>query len=215
MSVWLAYIELEVWRVAHFLATLSLFHFLEFYATARWNPTDAGVSSFLLSANGSAYNMAHVAALTDFSIRMFVLPRILPASWLEKPSWLPHIPAHGITVVGVALEVAGQIVRTAAMAEAGQSFNHMVQSKKKDDHVLITTGVYRFFRHPSYFGFFWWGLGTQLVLGNAVGFCGYALVLWKFFSMRIAREEPFLLQFFGKDYAVYRERTPIWIPFIK
>jgi hypothetical protein len=60
-----------------------------------------------------------------------------------------------------------------------------VQSKHQAGHVLVKSGLYGYLRHPSYFGFFWWGLGTQLVLGNAVCFVGYALVLWRFFSSRI------------------------------
>ncbi|RYF84537.1 MAG: hypothetical protein EOO03_14665, partial [Chitinophagaceae bacterium] len=39
-----------------------------------------------------------------------------------------------------------------------------------------------------YFGFFWWGVGTQLLLGNTVCFVGYTGVLWYFFSRRIARK---------------------------
>ncbi len=71
------------------------------------------------------------------------------------------------------------------MVHAGSNFNHLVQSKKRKGHVLVTGGVYRYLRHPSYFGFFWWGLGTQVVLGNAVCLVGYAVVLWRFFRRRI------------------------------
>lgn len=84
----------------------------------------------------------------------------------------------------------GQIVRSLAMAHAAGNFNHHVQSRWKDGHVLVTDGIYAVFRHPSYFGFFWWGLGTQLVLGNFVCFLLYAVVLWRFFAKRIEREFP-------------------------
>ena len=81
--------------------------------------------------------------------------------------------------------VIGQGTRTVAMIHAGSNFNHLIQRKKKEGHMLVTGGIYRHLRHPSYFGFFWWGLGTQVVLGNAVCLVGYTVVLWRFFRRRI------------------------------
>jgi protein-S-isoprenylcysteine O-methyltransferase len=184
----LACFEIALWRAPFFIATLALFHYLEFDSTARFNPSDAKVSSFLLSANGSAYNIAHTTALTELLIRHWLYSDFKP-SWLRLPFEIPPLfPSVSSAVpisVGLALVIIGQYVRTAAMAEAGKNFNHIVQSTKKDDHFLVTSGVYAFSRHPSYFGFFWWGLGTQLVLGNTICFLAYAVVLWKFFANRI------------------------------
>lgn len=42
-----------LWRASFFLATLSTFHFLEFYITARYNPPAATVGAFLLSQNAT------------------------------------------------------------------------------------------------------------------------------------------------------------------
>ena len=44
---------------------------------------------------------------------------------------------------------------------------------------------YSWFRHPSYTGFFYWALGTQLVLQNPVTFVFFAILLWRFFYYRI------------------------------
>jgi len=65
-----------------------------------------------------------------------------------------------------------------------------------------------------YFGYFWWGLGTQIVMGNPVCFVGYAVVLWRFFERRIGGEEELLVSFFGDEYVHYRKRTMVGIPFI-
>ena len=69
-------------------------------------------------------------------------------------------------------------------------------------------------RHPSYFGWFYWAIGTQLMLCNPVCTVVYALAAWRFFSMRVPFEEYHLLLFFGRRYAQYREKTPIGIPFV-
>ena len=218
MTVELAYFEMPFWRAPCFIATLSIFHILEFYTTARCNPADAKLSSFLLSSNGSAYNIAHTSALIEFSTRQWLLSSQRPP-WLEMPfqvpTFLPSLLPNWSLVLGFLLVAIGQGVRTAAMVEAGKSFNHIVQSRKRDDHVLVKSGIYRILRHPSYFGFFWWGLGTQILLGNHICLLAYTAILWKFFASRIMKEEKFLVKFFGQDYVQYRERTPVLIPFIR
>ena len=56
----------------------------------------------------------------------------------------------------------GEVIRKAAMLEAGRNFNHIVQSEKRADHQLVTSGVYGWCRHPSYAGWFIWSVGTQV-----------------------------------------------------
>lgn len=195
-----------LWRAPLFLSILSLFHFLEFWTTARYNTRSALVSSFLLSQNGSAYNIAHTTALAECLLTNFLFP---------QRNWLHPLLRNVLLFVGLLAVIGGQTIRSAAMIAAGTNFNHVVQRKKDASHRLVTTGVYAYLRHPSYFGFFWWGLGTQLLLGNAVCFMGYAVVLWRFFSDRIAREEKLLIGFFGNEYVEYRKKTPVGIPFIR
>lgn len=176
MAVLCIYLDSRLWRPWLFLATLATFHFLEFYTTAAYNTPVAWVASFLLT-NGAQYRQAHTMAFVETCV----------TSWLF-PSWQARIHSPTVIALGVLLILVGQAVRSIAMAQAGTNFNHTVQSKKSDGHELVTSGMYAYFRHPSYFGFFWWGVGTQLMLGNAVCFVGYAGVLWYFFSQRIARK---------------------------
>lgn len=177
------------WRVPFFVAALSLFHFLEYYVTARYNTRYASVGAFLLTSNGWAYNVAHGSAIVECIVAHFFWPEASRAGRLlsfTEPVFGTSVSL--LLVTGFVLTVVGQIVRTMAMAQAASNFNHHVQSEHQEGHVLVKTGLYGYLRHPSYFGFFWWGLGTQLVLGNVVCFVGYTLVLWRFFSTRIKRE---------------------------
>lgn len=214
-----------LWRLPFFLCSLSLFHSLEYFTTAVYNPTAATVSAFLLSQNGRAYNIAHGMAFIECGLHWLLLPDIylVPAG----RTWL---------IAGFTMLVIGQAVRTTAMAHAGSNFNHLVQNKRKVGHELVTDGIYGWLRHPSYFGFFWWGLGTQVILGNCVCLIGYALVLWRFFSRRIeselslntlsenlekplltceiVEEESLLIDFFEDDYVKYRAKTRVGIPLI-
>lgn len=214
----LVYAGHYLWRVPFFVAALAVFHFLEFDMTARFNPPDAKVSSFLLFNNGRAYNIAHSAAILEVVIRHnLTIYGLWPLG--SMPRWM-SMSLGGMllsipVLMGILLVVVGQSFRSLAMKQAGTSFNHLVQSSKKEDHVLVTTGVYAVSRHPAYFGFFWWGLGTQIVLGNWICLLGYAVILWKFFAHRIVHEEKHLITFFGQAYEQYRHSTPVLIPFIR
>lgn len=163
-----------MWRAPFFLSALSLFHFLEYYTTALYNTRRANVSAFLLSRNGRAYNAAHCTAFTE---------TILMSCFL--PDWQSRVSNTHSICIGLAMVALGQSVRTVAMAQAGTNFNHTVQTRRVEGHTLMKSGVYKYLRHPSYFGFFWWGLGTQLVLGNALCLVAYTAILWLFFSGRI------------------------------
>ncbi|KAI9702467.1 MAG: hypothetical protein M1836_000947 [Candelina mexicana] len=206
LTLYLLYTGNGLWRAPFFLASLSLFHFLEFWTTAAYNTRFANTTAFLLTRNGSAYNFAHTGALTECIITNLFFPNraLLPSSI--------HAP---LTVLGLLMLIIGQSTRTLAMAQAGTNFNHSIQFKKSKEHELVTSGVYAYLRHPSYFGFFWWGLGTQVVMGNIVGFAAYTGVLWTFFSRRIHKEEKLLVNFFGDEYINYRKRTRVGIPFIR
>jgi protein-S-isoprenylcysteine O-methyltransferase len=195
-----------LWRGPFFIAVLSLFHYLEFWTTAAYNTREAKISSFLLSSNGIAYQAAHGFAFFELVAEHYFFPN----RW-----WLPPFVSLPILYTGLTFIIIGQVVRSMAMRGAGESFNHIVQSTKRSSHKLVTTGIYAYLRHPSYFGFFWWALGTQLVLGNVLGFVIYWTVLHRFFSARIKGEEEYLVGFFGEDYVKYRERTRAWIPFIR
>lgn len=217
LAVQLAYAEHYLWRLPFFSAILALFHFLEFDMTARFNPPDAKVSSFLLFNNGRAYNIAHATAILEVLLRYWLtssgdLATVVLPDTVQRN--LQRLPVSVPVVLGIAFVGLGQAFRSLAMKQAGTSFNHIVQSSKKEDHVLVTSGVYRISRHPAYFGFFWWGLGTQLVLGNPICFAAYTVVLWKFFSHRIMHEEKHLISFFREDYLAYRKKTSVLIPFI-
>lgn len=69
-------------------------------------------------------------------------------------------------------------------------------------------------RHPSYVGWFWWSIGTQIILFNPICIVLYILVSWKFFHDRIYLEEITLLNFFGKEYQDYQQTVPTGLPFI-
>ncbi|KAK4092635.1 hypothetical protein Purlil1_3256 [Purpureocillium lilacinum] len=205
MAYTLATSDSPAWRLPFFALALAVFHFLEFWTTAEANTPVACIDSFLLTANWPAYAVAHSAAFVE----CLLVTRFAPGR-----DWAPLHTGPLLLVLGFAMVLVGQVVRSVAMLHAGVSFNHHVQTDKAESHTLVTKGIYSVLRHPSYFGFFYWGLGTQLVLGNVVCFFIYAFVLWKFFSSRIRFEEKKLVEFFKNEYVEYRRDVGTKIPFI-
>lgn len=67
-----------------------------------------------------------------------------------------------ISVCGVLLVLFGESLRKASMITASTNFNHYVQYVKRPGHQLVTRGVYSWCRHPSYVGWFYWSVGTQV-----------------------------------------------------
>jgi len=184
---------------AIYFAVLAFFHFSEFLVTGLTNPKNLSFDSYLVN-HSVAYTVAAVS------------------SWIEHFSLLYFVPSlkhlRIITYSGLAVCIVGEILRKVAMFHAGRSFNHLVQDRKADDHVLITSGVYSVCRHPSYVGWFIWTLGTQIILINPFCLIAYTLVTYTFFKYRIEHEEYSLVMIFDDEYRDYQKRVGTGIPFI-
>lgn len=186
-----------------YVVSLMSFHALEFLVTARYNPRTATAESYLIT-HSKAYTIAAVASWVEF--------------WVESLFFTPRITGYlgGLFLfVGAVVVIGGQVLRTLGMVTAGSSFNHIVQDEHDGNQILVTHGVYRVLRHPAYFGWFWWSVGTQFVLMNPICICAYAWASWKFFNNRIPYEEQALVKMFGEKYLDYMKRTRVGIPFIK
>ncbi|KAG0341977.1 hypothetical protein BG004_005797 [Podila humilis] len=183
-----------------FLAALGVFHSMEYIAIALFNPTKLKLDSFLLN-HSPEYSMATASGITEFLIELCFFPGLKSWGWLNK--------------IGLVMVIVGQLARTLAMFSAKSNFSHHVEYYKEEHHVLVTDGIYSLLRHPSYFGFYYWALGSQLMMMNPVCFLGFAGALHHFFSERIQYEEQLLIRFFGQDYKDYQARTMTGIPMIR
>ena len=91
----------------------------------------------------------------------------------------------------------------------GRNWSGTVQLKK--DHKLIRSGPYRYTRHPIYTGLLFAFAGLVLFLDRWQGVAGFALIVIGF-RMKIAREERFMHQKFGRVYELYSEAVPMLVP---
>ncbi|KAK1159614.1 protein-S-isoprenylcysteine O-methyltransferase-like [Acipenser oxyrinchus oxyrinchus] len=188
------------WRpFGWYMCSLSFFHYSEYLVTAIINPRSLSLDSFLLN-HSLEYKVAAVSSWVEFTVEKLLFPELKPLPWLSA--------------LGLLMVLVGECLRKSAMLTAGSNFNHIVQNEKAQSHVLVTGGVYSWFRHPSYVGWFYWSIGTQVLLCNPLCVLGYALASWRFFRERIEEEEITLIHFFGEDYLEYKSKVPTGLPFI-
>lgn len=151
------------------------------------------------------YTAAALFSWAEFWLELLLFPHTKTlAAWggLGGPSLL----------LGTLLLMAGQACRVVAMHTCREHFSHLVQTQRPAGHRLVTHGIYSRLRHPSYSGWFWWVVATQIVLGNPLCAVGYALVSARFFSDRIKHEEAALERFYPEEYPRYRRQTWVGIP---
>ena len=105
---------------------------------------------------------------------------------------------------GFALLVVGTIVRLRPVFVLGPRFSGLVAVQR--DHRLVTTGIYRHVRNPSYVGLIVASIGWALVFRSGVGILIAVLLLIPLVA-RIRSEERLLAEHFGAEYESYRART--------
>ncbi|MDQ0996646.1 protein-S-isoprenylcysteine O-methyltransferase Ste14 [Phyllobacterium ifriqiyense] len=89
-----------------------------------------------------------------------------------------------------------------------------VSLQLKQDHKLITTGIYKHVRHPMYTAFWCLAIAQALLLPNYIaGFAGIVGFGYLFFS-RVGPEETMMSEAFAEEYDVYRASTWRVLPYI-
>ena len=83
----------------------------------------------------------------------------------------------------------------------------------REDHQLITHGIYRFTRNPMYMGLIMVVTGLPVYVASLYGFLT-SLVLIPIILNRIRLEEKLLTAEFQEAYQKYKETTKKLIPFI-
>ena len=111
--------------------------------------------------------------------------------------------------IGVVLFAAGGALRIAPVFTLGARFSGLVAIQQ--GHTLVTTGLYRFIRNPSYLGLLISSAGWALAFRAGVGLLLTAGLIPPLIA-RMHAEEVLLGQQFGKEYEAYRARTWRLVP---
>jgi len=131
----------------------------------------------------------------------------LPAYTDRKELWT--IDGDAIRWLGVALFAIGGALRIWPVFVLGHRFSGLVAIQP--GHTLVTGGIYRVIRHPSYLGLLVNSLGWSLAFRSGVGVLLTGLLIPPLLA-RISAEETLLHSEFGDNYNAYRSRTWRLIP---
>jgi protein-S-isoprenylcysteine O-methyltransferase Ste14 len=118
--------------------------------------------------------------------------------------------AEWIRFTGLAFMVFGLAIRWTAVVSLGRSFSANVAIRPEQR--LQTAGLYRFVRHPSYFGLLLVLVAIGLHTRNWIGLGIVVIPSMAALSYRVHVEEQALRAAFGDVYAVYTSRTKRLLP---
>ena len=116
------------------------------------------------------------------------------------PQW-----SGGVRWAGLLVAVTGLVWRGWAMRTLGVFYTRTLRVVTKQR--LVTTGPYRWIRHPGYLGSLMvWG-GAAVATGAILASVVVLAVLAPTYIYRIAAEEQMLRRELGDEYAAYAEHT--------
>ncbi|MEE3369614.1 MAG: isoprenylcysteine carboxylmethyltransferase family protein [Planctomycetota bacterium] len=128
---------------------------------------------------------------------------------LTHPQELPELPLHRI--VGLALFVLGLAVATIGQITLWKNYSGTVVIR--EDHQLVTHGVYRFTRNPMYLGVIAALVGLAMFASSLHGVLTMSALV-PIFLVRIRLEEKLLTEEFQEQYREYKSTTKRLIPFL-
>ncbi|HEX9522968.1 MAG TPA: isoprenylcysteine carboxylmethyltransferase family protein [Reyranella sp.] len=131
----------------------------------------------------------------------------LPAYTDRKEFWT--LDGDAVRWIGVALYAGGGALRLWPVFVLGRRFSGLVAIQP--GHALVTDGIYRVIRNPSYLGLLVLSLGWALAFRSGVGVLLVALNLPPLVA-RMNSEERLLRSQFGQEYEAYRTRTWRLVP---
>ncbi|KAL7062794.1 hypothetical protein AAHC03_0844 [Spirometra sp. Aus1] len=189
------------WPFGLYLCFLTFFHWSEFFVVTLTKPEAISVDLYMLN-HSPEYLTAAAASFIEYALEIWL--------WPAKSTSFAFV-----NLLGLSLCIFGEVLRKVAMFTAARNFSHVVQHVRDTEHQLVRHGVYGWFRHPAYVGWFYWSLGTQLLLLNPICSIFYPLAAYTFFKGRIDSEEASLIRFFGDAYRRYQREVGTGLPFIR
>jgi protein-S-isoprenylcysteine O-methyltransferase Ste14 len=90
--------------------------------------------------------------------------------------------------------------------------NWSITLEVRENHQLVTHGVYRWVRHPMYLSLLIYSVGQALVVPNWLVGPSYGIAMALISALRMGPEERMMLEEFEKDYEAYMAMTKRLIP---
>jgi protein-S-isoprenylcysteine O-methyltransferase Ste14 len=139
---------------------------------------------------------------------MFLIPAVYTLTpWLDfanytLPAWMGW--------VGVILMVCALLIFWGAHADLKSNWSPTLEIRQ--DHALVTSGIFAYIRHPMYASQWVWAIAQILLLQNWLAGPTDLFFFIFFYFLRVRAEEKMMLDAFGEQYHEYMLRTGGVIP---
>lgn len=175
-----------------FLPELLLERQARAMATAD-QPQDRGSVRVIIIAGRTAVGLAIAIAL------------VLPGATVNRARGLVFVA--GLLFLGV-----GELLRWHGRRMLGRYFTGTV--RVLPGQPVITSGAYRWVRHPAYTGAIMIMVGIGLALTNWVSLLILAVLPATAYAVRVRAEEAALLETIGEPYRAYMRHTKRFVPYV-
>jgi protein-S-isoprenylcysteine O-methyltransferase Ste14 len=130
--------------------------------------------------------------------------------WNLRPDWLEYQSVRiGFPIIGLLLICAGYLLGFGTLKQ------RKVVGSQAVKEGLLTSGFYRYFRHPIYICIIWVCLGLPLAMRNPDGLLMFPAIFVIHFAAAIIEERNDMCVRFREQYQAYRQTTrmfgPIWL----
>jgi protein-S-isoprenylcysteine O-methyltransferase Ste14 len=126
--------------------------------------------------------------------------------------WNLYWATNILIILGICLMILGMIVRYSAIFTLKKAFT--INLAITENQKLIKSGLYKYIRHPAYFGGILAFVGFGICYRNIVSILLISIPYICFIFSRIRKEEPVLVGKFGEEYRELQRTTKKLIPFI-
>ena len=142
-------------------------------------------------------------------LRLVLAVAVLLVVWLVHPERLV-VHSVALEILGAAIVLGGLAFAVWARVHIGRNWGMPMTLKEEPE--LVTSGPYRFVRHPIYTGILVAVLGTGLAINLVALLIAAAVGVFFYYSATV--EERNLGAAFPVAYPAYRARTKMLIPFV-
>ena len=152
-------------------------------------------------------------SIATFLIMSFII--IFPyyeQTFLVTVQIFPPPLFYCLSLLGVIILIFGGILLLLSRLQLGRYGGPLIVIE--DEHQLITSGVYRYIRHPMYLSFLLIFFGYFTALGSVFMTIIIVLGFFFIFKLRMELEERLLFLQFGEKYKKYMKRTKRIFPFL-
>jgi protein-S-isoprenylcysteine O-methyltransferase Ste14 len=157
---------------------------------------------------GGARSASERVGLVVATLGLGVIPGFYVATGF--PRWAEYAAPAWSVVLGALVYGTGLWLFRRSHKDLGKNWS--ITLEIRDQHRLVSNGVYQRVRHPMYSAFWLMAAGQVLLLPNwfagVAGLVGFGVL----FFLRVGKEEDMMRETFGDEYRAYMQRTKRIIP---